>query len=221
MAPAPSVRINTVFCRPHPGLSDRGVAARAFAGDGDVVGGRVGAGVPGPQQHLQRFAGAGGSVVDEGAQRMEAVAAFERRPGVLLVRVRGHERGVQVDDQRRRRRPAVVGCALAGQRPHPGPRSGPRGRDRRQGPVTSSARASISRDTVGSDATDRRRRVRRGAGPHRPGSPRRSPTPTARSSTILPGRGRRAAYATAAARPTSRRRARSSRIVSTSTTPPA
>ncbi len=39
--------------------------------DRDVVGGGVGAGVAGPQQHRDGFTGAAVAVVDERAQRME------------------------------------------------------------------------------------------------------------------------------------------------------
>jgi hypothetical protein len=75
------------------------------------------------------------TVVDERQQRMEPEAAFERRRRVFLLRVRRHQRRVEIDDQRRGRIRAVVGCALAGQRPHFLPRGGLGLFDRRECPV--------------------------------------------------------------------------------------
>jgi hypothetical protein len=75
-------------------------------------------------------------VVEERPQQMEAEAVLERRRRELLLRVRGHQRGVHVDHQRRGRVDAVVGGVLAGQRPrrstggHP---SGMNGSQRRTG----------------------------------------------------------------------------------------
>ena len=44
---------------------------QCLAGDGDVVGGGVRAGITGPQQHGDRFTGAAGAVVDERTQRVK------------------------------------------------------------------------------------------------------------------------------------------------------
>lgn len=89
---------------------------------------------PGPEQHRERLAGPVGAVVGEGPQRVMAVAALERRPRVLLIGVRGHERRVDIDDQRRLRARPMVGGVLAGELPDPGPGGGPGGVDRREGP---------------------------------------------------------------------------------------
>jgi hypothetical protein len=72
------------------------------------------------------FPAAGGPVVDEGGQQVMAEAPFERRGGVLLLRVCGHQRGVQIEDQRRGRGGPVVGRLLPGRGPHPSPSSRPR-----------------------------------------------------------------------------------------------
>jgi hypothetical protein len=50
---------------------------------------------------------------------VEPIPAFERRRGVFLLRVRRHQRRVEIDDQRRRRIAVVVRGVLTGQRPHP------------------------------------------------------------------------------------------------------
>jgi hypothetical protein len=50
---------------------------------------------------------------------VEPIHAFERRRGVFLLRVRRHQRRVEIDDQRRRRIAVVVRGVLTGQRPHP------------------------------------------------------------------------------------------------------
>ena len=47
-----------------------GQLRQRLLGDGDVVGGGVGAGVAGPQHHRQGFPAALGPVVEERAQRM-------------------------------------------------------------------------------------------------------------------------------------------------------
>ena len=77
VAPAASVRISTFRPGRCPAVS--GQLRQRLPGHGDVVGGGVRSGVPGPQHQVQRFTGAGRAVVDERAQRMEPVAAFERR----------------------------------------------------------------------------------------------------------------------------------------------
>ena len=51
-----------------------GQLTQRLAQDGDVVLGRVGPGVPGPQQQCQRLPAALGAVVDKRAQRVESVA---------------------------------------------------------------------------------------------------------------------------------------------------
>lgn len=56
-----------------------------------VVGGDVAACVPGPQLHCQRLI----SAVAPGCQRMMAVGAVERAPGLLLVAVGHDDCGVQ------------------------------------------------------------------------------------------------------------------------------
>jgi hypothetical protein len=63
---------------------------------------------------------------------MEAEAALERRGGLLLLRVRGHQRGVHVDHQRPARVGLVVGGVLTGQRPGPRAGGGAGGVDRGQ-----------------------------------------------------------------------------------------
>jgi hypothetical protein len=85
----------------------------------DVVGGVVGRGPAGAQQPRDRLAGPAGPVVEEGQQRVEAERALPRRGGALLLRVRSHDRGVQVDDHRPlsgKRRPQL---------PDPGAGGGP------------------------------------------------------------------------------------------------
>ncbi len=67
--------------------SRAGELAQRVAQHRQVVGGGVGAGVARSQRDRQRLAGAVGAVVDKRAQRVEAEATLERRPGVLLVRV--------------------------------------------------------------------------------------------------------------------------------------
>jgi hypothetical protein len=68
--------------------------------DGLVVGHGVRAGVADAEQERQRLAGALGAVIDERPQRMEAEPALDRRRRGLLLRVRGDQGGVHVDDQR-------------------------------------------------------------------------------------------------------------------------
>jgi hypothetical protein len=61
-----------------PGLVAGKLRQRGFD-DGNVIGGSIGSGVTRPEHDRQRFTGPVGLVVDEGAQRMGAEAAFERR----------------------------------------------------------------------------------------------------------------------------------------------
>ena len=58
----------------------------------DVVPGVVAAGVARPQRDRQQL----GRVIAPHAERMEPEAALERRRGLLLLRVRGHQRGVHI-----------------------------------------------------------------------------------------------------------------------------
>jgi hypothetical protein len=127
------------------------------------------------------------TVVDERQQRMEPEAAFERRRRVFLLRVRRHQRRVEIDDQRRGRIRAVVGCVLAGQRPHFLPRGGLGLFDRRECPV----------DVRGEGVDQPRHGGVEATRPNTPGSARsrftsaRQSPPSAnaiaRSSTMLPG----------------------------------
>lgn len=86
----------------------------------DVVGGGAAVGVPRPQK------AASGAVVEERPERMVAVAPLERRPGVLLVAVRGHQRRVDIHDQRRLRARLVIRRVLSGELPDPGAGHRPR-----------------------------------------------------------------------------------------------
>lgn len=105
-----------------------GQLSEGLAGDRDVIGSGVGAGVAGAEHQVHGLTGAGRAVVDEGAQRVEAVAAFERRRGVLFVRMRSvHTRA----------RAAARAVSIA-----------TRARS------ASSANVSTSREIVGSEATD-------------------------------------------------------------------
>ena len=67
------------------------------------------------KHHAVVLPGAGGAVVEERPQRVEAEPALERRGGQLLLRVRRDQRGVQGDDH--------LAPGLAGDRaltvPHP------------------------------------------------------------------------------------------------------
>jgi hypothetical protein len=63
---------------------------------------------------------------------MMPIAALERRRGAFLVRVRGDQGGVHVDDQRLARVGLVVGGVVTGQLPRAGAGSGAGGVDRGQ-----------------------------------------------------------------------------------------
>jgi len=99
-------------------------------GDSDVIAGLVGAGVARPQQDLECFAGSVRAVVGERQQGVEPVPAFERRSSLLLLRMRGDQRRIQVDNQRLLSGSAVVGGMDTGHTPHGGAGLLPRRRDR-------------------------------------------------------------------------------------------
>ena len=126
-----------------------------------------------------------GAVVGPGGHRVEAEGLLPGRRGLLLLRVRDHDRGVQVDGDQAAVRAGRV-------RPRPAPRPAPGPRPARPGSPSAPAAgppasALTSRDTTGSDAT----------GPASSGcsrstaiSARQSPpsaTAAARSATIFPG----------------------------------
>jgi hypothetical protein len=83
----------------------------------DVVGGGVRAGVAAAQQHRHRLPGPGLTVVDERGQRVMPEPALERRRREFLVRVRGHQGGINIHDQR----PAVIDPVIRSGGPGPGP----------------------------------------------------------------------------------------------------
>jgi hypothetical protein len=88
----------------------------------DLVGGGVGRGVAGPQDRGQRLAGAV-TTVQPGRQRVEPEGVLVGAGRALLVGVRGHQGGIQVDHQQ----PVHPGAGLPGPPagPHPGqPQSG-------------------------------------------------------------------------------------------------
>ena len=57
------------------------------------------------------------AVVDERAQRMMPEALLIRRGCVFFLRVRGHQRGIEVDDQRILSADVMVGGVLTGMGP--------------------------------------------------------------------------------------------------------
>jgi len=132
---------------------------------------------------MPEFAGSGLAVVNERAQRVVPEAPLVRRGRVFFLRVRAHQGGIEINDQRVRGADDVTGAVLTSDRP--------RGLAAVARAVliagASAARVVNSRDTVASEATD----------PNTPGSSRRSATSarqsppnataTARSSRILPG----------------------------------
>ena len=78
----------------------------------DVIGRGVAARVARAQHHRQRLAGALAAVIGEHPQPVMAEPALERRCRVLLVRVRGDQRGVQVNRQRRIRTRVTTATGL-------------------------------------------------------------------------------------------------------------
>jgi len=113
--PAPSARINTLA--PDPARGGKRQLCQRFGDDADVVGGGVTAGVARTQRQGQRFPGACVAVVDERAERMMPEALLIRRGCVFFLRVRGHQRGIEVDDQRILSADVVVGGAGTGMGP--------------------------------------------------------------------------------------------------------
>jgi hypothetical protein len=111
----------------HPAPGPRRQLSKGGVEDLDLVGGIVGVGVARTQQRGQRLPGAPLVVVDERQHRMEPEPAFEVRGGMLLLRVRTHQRGVQVNDHltgHRDRRPMRphLGAGRSPSRPDRGDR---------------------------------------------------------------------------------------------------
>ena len=75
----------------------RNLVERVFS-DRDLIGRGVRAGVPGPQLSGERFTG----LIGVGEHRVKPVAALEVPGSALLLRMRAHERRVQVDIQQLR-----------------------------------------------------------------------------------------------------------------------
>jgi hypothetical protein len=88
-----------------------------------------------PQHDREWFSGALAAVVNERTQGVKSVASFERGCGVLLVRVRVQQGGVQIDDHRPVCADVVVGGMVAGQCPGGGPCLRAGGVHRGQDPV--------------------------------------------------------------------------------------
>lgn len=65
-----------------------------------MVGGGIGTGVAWPEQHRGGLTGPGAAVVDEREQGVEPESFLVGRGSVLLVRMGGQQRRVQVDGQR-------------------------------------------------------------------------------------------------------------------------
>jgi hypothetical protein len=110
-------------------LSQRG------ADDGDVVSGGVRAGVAAAQQYPDRLPGPGLAVVEECGQWVMPEAAFERRRRELLLRVRGDQGGVDVEDQRATMVDSVIRRVGPGPSPYLSAGRGPGRVDCRRGPV--------------------------------------------------------------------------------------
>ena len=96
----------------------------------DVLGRGVRSGVPGAQQDGQGLPACPIAVVGERSQRMEPIGLLPGRSGFLFLRVRQHDRRVDVHRDQRR---VPAGGAVAGQRPgaHAGCRPGPADRPQR------------------------------------------------------------------------------------------
>jgi hypothetical protein len=100
-------------------------------GDLDMVGGGVGPGASVPEHDRQRLAVPARAVVGEGGQGVEAERPLPGSGGLLLLRVRDHDGGVQVDGDQ-----AAAGSRgrVPGQRPRPLPGCRPGAPDRFQRP---------------------------------------------------------------------------------------
>ena len=133
------------------------------------VGGGVAARVPGPQQRGDRLSGPAVSVVDEPHQRVMAEGLLPGRLRVLLVGVRDHQHSVQVHDHLA----FGVRGRVTGHLPDVLAHLGAGCAERALPPA---ARVSISRDTVGSEAT----------GPNTAGSARSMPTSARQSPPSRP-----------------------------------
>lgn len=75
----------------------------------DVVGGGIGSGIAGPQPPGHRLAGVG----QEAQERVEAEAAPVGRGSLILLRVRGDQRCVEVQDQPGQYTSPGPGCGYA------------------------------------------------------------------------------------------------------------
>jgi len=127
--PVPREPLGEVFGAAGPVSTDQDLLARSRVrlgqlrqrglGDGDVVGGGVGAGVAWTQMSHQRLTSPGWAVVAEGEQGMEPEASLERRCRVLLVRMCGDQAGIQINHQRGLNTRLVVRGVHPGQVPHP------------------------------------------------------------------------------------------------------
>lgn len=87
-----TVRADEDRCAVAVGVRDLG---QRMVEDGDVVGGGVGAGIAGPEQSGQGFAG----VVQEAQQRVVAEAALVGRRCLLFLGMAGDQGGVEAQDQ--------------------------------------------------------------------------------------------------------------------------
>ncbi len=97
-----------------------------LVGDLDVVGGGVRPGVPGPEHPGQRFVG----VVQPGQQGVIAKSVLERGRSLRLLRMAGHQAGVEVDHQTRHGDPGADQggdrtARLGAEQPGPFTRDGP------------------------------------------------------------------------------------------------
>jgi hypothetical protein len=115
----------------HPAALAAGQLGQRQPGRANMLSRGVGPGVAGPQHDGQRLPARRGAVVGECGQRVKPVGLLPRRRGLLLLRVRGHERGVDVH---RDQRPARARRPAPGQRPGSFAGGGPRGADRPQRP---------------------------------------------------------------------------------------
>ena len=135
----------------HPPPQVAGQLRQRQPGHLDVLGGGVRPGVPGPQHDGQRLPGALGAVVGERGQRvMEPERLLPGRRGLLLLRVRDHDRGVDVDRDQAAVRAGRASPASAQARSRAAARAA---RIARSARGASAASAPTSRETTGSEAT--------------------------------------------------------------------